>query len=88
MLLAGYLITSEWVGLDSRIPFAMASGVLAAAIVTYALGNRGASDAMAGYIFLLIAGGVILFLVDQARATRGVGTHSEPNAGPGARGPD
>ncbi len=67
-LLGAYVVASEWAGLDSRLPFGMAAVVLVAAMVTYAAGNRGASDAITGYIFLLIAAGILLFLIDQLRA--------------------
>jgi len=77
-LLLLYMVYSEWAGLDSRYPVAAALGLLVVTAVVDALGNVPAANTLAEYVFLLLAGGVVLLLVDHLRAGRKV--VSEPAA--------
>lgn len=69
-LLVLYMVYSEWAGLDSRYPVAAALGLLVVTAVVDALGNVPAANTLAEYVFLLLAGGVVLLLVDHLRAGR------------------
>jgi len=77
-LLLMYMVYSEWAGLDSRYPVAAALGLLVVTAVVDALGNVPAANALAEYVFLLLAGGVVLLLVDHLRAGRKAGSDPEP----------
>lgn len=69
-LLVAYLVSSEWSGIDSRYPIAMALIVLLAAVVVAAVGDTSVANALAGFVFFLLAGGVLLMVVDHVRDAR------------------
>lgn len=71
VLLAGYLIYSVRTGLDPRYPIGGALVLLGAAAVAEAAGATGPANVLAEYVFLLLAGGVVLLLVDHLGAGRG-----------------
>lgn len=67
-LLVGYLVSSGWAGIDSRYPFVLAGGLLAATTVAEIVGDRTTGNILAEYVLLLLAGGVILLAIDRHRA--------------------
>ncbi len=69
-LLIAYMIYSQWIRLDSRYPIAGALLLLVVAAVADALGQSGAANTLAIYVFFLLAGGVLLLLLDHVREER------------------
>ncbi len=69
-LLIAYMIYSQWIRLDSRYPIAGALLLLVAAAVADALGQSDAANTLAIYVFFLLAGGVLLLLLDHVREER------------------
>lgn len=67
VLLALYMGYSEWAGLDSRYLVAGALGLLVLTAVVDAAGATGLANTLAEFVFLLLAGGVVLLLVDHVR---------------------
>jgi len=76
-LLGAYMLYSIWERLDSRYPIAGALGLLVVAAVVDAAGATGAANTLAVFVFLLLAGGVVLLLVDHVREGR-----PTPRSGP------
>ncbi len=66
-LLVAYMVYSAWARLDSRYLIAGALALLVAAAIVDAGGATGAANTLAVYVFLLLAGGVVLLLVDHVR---------------------
>ncbi|MGC2289762.1 MAG: hypothetical protein WA688_07905 [Thermoplasmata archaeon] len=66
-LLGAYMVYSAWTRLDSRYPIAGALVLLVVAAVVDAAGATGAANAIAVYVFFLLAAGVVLLLVDHLR---------------------
>jgi hypothetical protein len=66
-LLAAYLLTSEWAGLDSRSPIVIAMVLLIAIGIVDAAGDTATADTMAEYVIFLLGGGIILLTVDLIR---------------------
>lgn len=66
-IFALYLVYSVVVRLDPRYPIAGALILLVATAVTDAAGATTQANTLAEYVFLLLAGGVLLLLVDHAR---------------------
>ncbi len=87
VLLLAYMVYSVWAHLDARYPIGAALVLLVATAVVDALGNTGAANALAEYVFFLLGGGVVLLLVEHVREGRAV---SAPAAGssPGRAQPD
>ena len=69
-LLVAYMVYSQWVGLDSRYPIGAALVLLVGAAVLDASGATGAASTLSVFVFLLLAAGVILLLIDHVRAAR------------------
>jgi hypothetical protein len=69
-LLFLYMVYSEWKGLDSRYPIVAALVLLVVTAVVDAGGNLNAANTLAEFVFFLLAGGVILLLVDHVREAR------------------
>jgi hypothetical protein len=69
-LLLAYMVYSEWAHLDSRYPIAAALVLLVVTAVVDAAGAIAEANTLAEYVFFLLAGGVVLLLVDHVRAGR------------------
>ena len=84
--LVAYLVYSVWARLDGRYPIVAALALLVATAVVDAAGNTNAADSMAEFVFFLLAGGVVLLLIEHFRArptvggltTSGPGTSQRP----------
>jgi hypothetical protein len=70
VLFVVYLVYSEWAGLDSRYPIAAGLVLLVVAAVADAAGAVDAANTLAVYVFFLLAGGVLLLLIDHVRLER------------------
>jgi hypothetical protein len=85
-LLVAYMVYSAWVRLDSRYVIAGALVLLVVAAVVDAAGATGTANALAIYVFFLLAGGVVLLLVDHIREERQpLPTEVPPSQGGGGR---
>ncbi len=73
-----YMIYSQWVGLDSRYPIGGALILLVVAAVADAAGATPVANTLAIYTFYLLAGGVVLLLVDHIREGRRGHAEEEP----------
>jgi len=74
-LLAVYMGYSAWVRLDARYPVGAALVLLVVAAVADAAGSVDTANTVAEYVFFLLAGGVVLLLIDHLREERtGSGT--------------
>ncbi len=69
-LLLIYMIYSEWVKLDSRYLVGAALLLLIITAVVDAAGATGVANTLSAYVFYLLAGGVMLLLVDHVREER------------------
>ncbi len=58
---------SEWAGLDSRYLIAGALVLLVATALVDAAGATNLANTLAEFVFFLLAGGVVLLLVDHVR---------------------
>ena len=67
ILLVAYLAYSEWAGLDSRYLIAGALALLVATALVDAAGSTDLANTLAEFVFFLLAGGVVLLLVDHVR---------------------
>ncbi len=67
-LLAVYLVYSALVRLDPRYPIVAALLLLVAAAVADAANQVNLANTLAEYVFCLLAGGVVLLLVDHVRS--------------------
>jgi len=70
VLLAVYLVYSAWVRLDPRYPIVAALALLIVTAVLDAAGESASSNTFAEYVFILLAGGIVLLLLDHARESR------------------
>ncbi|MGB7123555.1 MAG: hypothetical protein WBE40_01690 [Thermoplasmata archaeon] len=70
ILLLAYMTYSEWAGLDSRYPIGAALGLLVVTAAADATGSAALANTLAEFVFFLLAGGVVLLLVDYARDRR------------------
>ena len=66
-LLVAYLAYSVWARLDGRYPIAAALVLLVATAVVDAAGDTGAANSLAEFVFFLLAGGVVLLLIEHVR---------------------
>lgn len=66
-VLVVYMVYSEWVRLDSRYLVAGALVLLVATALVDAAGDTGTANTLAEFVFFLLAGGVVLLLVDHVR---------------------
>ena len=69
-LLAAYLFSSEWAGLDSRYPIGMALALLVVSAIEEAVGNGQVADALTQFVFFLLLGGVLLLFIDYLKKSR------------------
>jgi uncharacterized membrane protein YoaK (UPF0700 family) len=67
VLLVAYMVYSEWAGLDSRFVVVAAFVLLIVTAAAYAVGTIDLADSLAGFVVYLLAGGVVLVLVDEVR---------------------
>jgi len=74
-LLLAYMVYSEWARLDSRYLIAGALALLVVTAIVDAAGATTAANTLAEFVFFLLAGGVVLLLVDHVR--------EQPRGGPG-----
>lgn len=71
-LLVAYMAYSVWSGLDGRYPIAAALLLLVVTAVVDALGNTGAANTLAEFVFFLLGAGVVLLLIEHVREGRAV----------------
>jgi hypothetical protein len=92
-----YMVYSEWALLDSRYLVAGALVLLIVTAVVDAAGATATANTLAEFVFFLLAGGVILLLVDHVRerprreppSARGSGLRAwEPPAADAAQEPE
>ncbi len=81
VLLTVYLAFSVWLRLDSRYPILMALLLLVVAAVEDGLGRAALANSTAAYVFLLLAGGIVLLVVDHLREERPGDRTERPSAG-------
>lgn len=74
-LLVVYLVYSAWQRLDSRYPIIAALVLLVVTAIVDAAGASGEADTLAIFVFFLLAGGVLLLLIDSFRTERGEAAH-------------
>ncbi len=84
-VLLAYMVYSEWVRLDSRYLVAGALVLLVVTAIVDAAGATGAANTLAEFVFFLLAGGVVLLLVDHVRDRPRRGDEPTGSSGPGAR---
>ena len=95
-LLLIYMVYSEWARLDSRYLVGAALLLLIITAVVDAAGETGVANTLSAYVFFLLAGGVVLLLVDHVReersralhATRGGRKQKGPGDGDGGEKPE
>jgi len=66
-LLLAYMAYSEWVRLDSRYLIVGALLLLVATALVDASGSTALANILAEFVFFLLAGGVVLLLIDHVR---------------------
>jgi len=76
-LLLAYLVYSVWARLDGRYPIGAALVLLVVTAVVDAAGEVDAANSLAEYVFFLLAGGVVLLLIEHVRDRAG-----SPSANP------
>src|SRR5208282_1598478 len=84
-LLLAYLVYSVWARLDGRYPIVAALVLLVVTAVVDAAGNADAANSLAEYVFFLLAGGVVLLVIEQVRA-RPAAPSAPASGSPGAKG--
>jgi len=67
-LLLAYLVYSVWARLDGRYPIGAALALLVVTAVVDAAGDVNTANTLAEYVFFLLAGGVVLLIIEQLRA--------------------
>ena len=70
-LLVAYLAYSVWARLDGRYPIGAALALLVITAVVDAAGDTNAANALAEFVFFLLAGGVVLLLIEHVRERPG-----------------
>lgn len=70
-LLVAYMIYSVWAATDARYLIGAALLVLLGAAIAEAAGRSTVAATLGEYVFLLLAGGVVLLLIEHARTDRG-----------------
>jgi hypothetical protein len=83
-----YMFYSEWIGLDSRYLVAGALVLLVVTAIVDAAGATGAANTLAEFVFFLLAGGVVLLLVDHVRERPREREEDVGGSGPGPGHPD
>lgn len=66
-LLVAYMAFSVWTRLDGRYPIGAALVLLVATAVVDAAGDVTAANSLAEFVFFLLAGGVVLLLIEHVR---------------------
>jgi hypothetical protein len=66
-LLVVYLVYSVWAHLDGRYPIGAALALLVVTAVVDAAGDTAAANSLAEFVFFLLAGGVVLLLIEHVR---------------------
>ncbi len=66
-LLIAYLAYSVWARLDGRYPIGAALALLVVTAVVDAAGDTSAANSLAEFVFFLLAGGVVLLLIEHIR---------------------
>jgi len=66
-LLLAYMVYSGWARLDARYLLGAALILLVATAVVDAAGDTNAANTLAEFVFFLLAGGVVLLLVEYVR---------------------
>jgi len=67
VLLLVYLAYSVWARLDGRYPIGAALALLVVTAVVDAAGDTNAANSLAEFVFFLLAGGVVLLLIEHVR---------------------
>ena len=70
VLLLAYMVFSVWTKLDARYLVAAALILLVVAAGVDAAGATGTANTLATFVFFLLAGGVVLLLVEHVREAR------------------
>lgn len=68
VLLLVYVVYSEWAGLDSRFLLGAALGLLVVTAIVDAAGATATASTLSEYVIFLLAGAVVLLLVDHLRS--------------------
>jgi len=66
-LLVAYLAYSVWARLDGRYPIGAALALLVITAIVDAAGDVNAANTLAEFVFFLLAGGVVLLLIEHVR---------------------
>ena len=66
-LLVAYLAYSVWARLDGRYPIGAALALLVVTAIVDAAGDTSAANSLAEFVFFLLAGGVVLLLIEHIR---------------------
>jgi len=66
-LLVAYLVYSLWARLDGRYPIGAALALLVVTAIVDAAGDTDAANSLAEFVFFLLAGGVVLLLIEHVR---------------------
>jgi hypothetical protein len=75
VLLLVYLGYSVWARLDGRYPIGAALALLVVTAIVDAAGQTDLANTLAEYVFFLLAGGVVLLLIEHLRGrSRAAGT--------------
>lgn len=81
-VIVAYLAYIVWTRQDGRYPIVLALILLVASAVADAAGNLSAANTLAIFVFYLLAGGVIVLLIEHARAERTGSVASSPPSHP------
>jgi len=79
-LLVAYMAYSVWANVDGRYPIGAALALLVVTAVVDAAGDTNAANELAEFVFFLLAGGVVLLLIEHVR------DRSSPNRAPASGG--
>jgi len=76
VLLLAYLGYSVWARLDGRYPIGAALVLLVVTAVVAAQGSADAANSLAEFVFFLLAGGVVLLIIEQVRPRNAPGSET------------
>ena len=85
-LLVAYLAYSVWARLDGRYPIGAALALLVVTAIVDAAGDTDAANSLAEFVFFLLAGGVVLLLIEHVR-DRPPAAVPAPSGATGVQGP-
>lgn len=77
-LLLAYMVYSQWTRLDSRYLILAALVLLVITAAVDAAGAIGTANVLAVYVFYLLAGGVLLLVIDHIREERASRSSAPP----------